>query len=1185
MGPKKKGNKKNDDFPSSEDEKEQVVPKAKAKNTKKKGKDDSDNEENEKPVPKVKAKNAKKKNKDDFPSSDEEVQKPKTKNSKKGKNDMSDEENEKPAPKSKGKNTKKKNKEDFPDSDEDEKPAPKAKGKNSKKKNKDDFPSSDEEDENPAPKAKGKNAKKKNQDDFPSSDEENEKPTPKSKAKNAKKKNKDDFPTSDEDEKPGIKSKGKNVKKRNKDDFPSSDEEEDDKPAAPKAKGKKAKKKNKDHFISDDEDEKINKEESILKDKIDVSDDEGKNEQKPVAKSNKTKKGGKKAKNILENDLSDEENESKPVKSKVVSKKAVRKNKKFELLGDSDEEEVGEDSFHPNWQGNLRKKNLAKINYAEETMVDSDVDMSDDAKPKDSIDLAASNILEQTKNLNKSGTTNNNKKDAVEIESDNEDPTHPQPTEKDIDEVKETKTDSNKGKVGKKGKRKNKDWDENDLLEASGDVEPVAQTEAKDASEDLVKEIESLSIDEKKKEVEKVEEIKKVDSKPTKEEKVSKKNKKREKKDLLDEILSAPSQETKSEELAEYKNEEIEEIETEAVPQEESQESKPSKEKKMTHKEKKKMKKDLEFQKQVDTITKKGGQGHSELGENFTVSQMEKTGGQLAALENAVDIKVENFSISAKGNDLFVNANLLIANGRHYGLVGPNGHGKTTLLRHIASRVLSVPPNIDILYCEQEVVADDLTAVESVLKADVKRTELLAECAKLEAVPYSEEQQEKLKEVYEELKAIGADSAEPRARRILAGLGFSRPMQDRATKNFSGGWRMRVSLARALFVEPTLLLLDEPTNHLDLNAVIWLDNYLQGWKKTLLIVSHDQSFLDNVCNEIIHLDQQKLYYYKGNYSMFKKMYAQKSKERLKEFEKQEKRIKELKSHGQSKKQAEKKTKEALTRKQEKNKTKLQKQDEDQGPTELIQKPREYVVKFSFPDPPPLQPPILGLHNTTFAYEGMKPLFVEVDFGIDLTSRIAIVGPNGVGKSTFLKLFVGELQPQQGELKKNHRLRIGRFDQHSGEHLTAEETPAEYLQRLFNLPYEKARKQLGTFGLAGHAHTIKMKDLSGGQKARVALAELTLNAPDVIILDEPTNNLDIESIDALADAINEYKGGVIIVSHDERLIRDTECTLWVIENQTIEEIDGDFDDYRKELLEALGEVVNNPSMIANAAVDQ
>ncbi|OXU18105.1 hypothetical protein TSAR_004772, partial [Trichomalopsis sarcophagae] len=609
--------------------------------------------------------------------------------------------------------------------------------------------------------------------------------------------------------------------------------------------------------------------------------------------------------------------------------------------------------------------------------------------------------------------------------------------------------------------------------------------------------------------------------------------------------------------------------------------------KKLTHKEKKKLKKKQEYEKTIEMLTKAGGQGHSELESNFTVSQSQtqNRGGQ--QLENAVDIKVENFSIAAKGKELFTNANLLIAQGRRYGLVGPNGHGKTTLLRHIAKRAFNIPPSIDILYCEQEVVADDTPAVEVVLKADVKCNELQEECKKLEEKVEAGDTtvQDRLQEVYEELKAIGADSAEPRARRILAGLGFSKEMQNRATKNFSGGWRMRVSLARALFLEPTLLLLDEPTNHLDLNAVIWLDNYLQGWKKTLLVVSHDQSFLDNVCTDIMHLDQQKLFYYKGNYSMFKKMYSQKCKEMLKAYEQQEKRIKNMKSQGQSKKQAEKKQKEALTRKQEKNKTKIQKQEEDTGPTELLQKPREYLVKFSFPDPPPLQPPILGLHEVSFAFPGQKPLFIDVDFGIDLSSRVAIVGPNGVGKTTFLKLLVGELSPNKGELIRNHRLRIGRFDQHSGEHLTAEETPTEYLIRLFDLPYEKARKQLGTFGLSSHAHTIKMKDLSGGQKARVALAELCLNAPDVLILDEPTNNLDIESIDALGEAITRYKGGVVIVSHDERLIRDTECCLYVIENQTINEIDGDFDDYRKELLESLGEIVNNPSIAANAAVLQ
>ncbi|XP_067635499.1 ATP-binding cassette sub-family F member 1 [Eurosta solidaginis] len=612
-----------------------------------------------------------------------------------------------------------------------------------------------------------------------------------------------------------------------------------------------------------------------------------------------------------------------------------------------------------------------------------------------------------------------------------------------------------------------------------------------------------------------------------------------------------------------------------------------SKEKKLTHKEKKKQKKQQEYEKQMEFMTKKGGTGHSDLDSNFTMSQVQRTAGQQAQLEHAVDIKIENFTISAKGNDLFVNANLLIAHGRRYGLVGPNGHGKTTLLRHIATRAFAIPPNIDVLLCEQEVIATDKTAIDTILEADEKRNKLLTKSKELEDKFAAGDLsvQEELNDTFAELKAIGAYSAEARARRILAGLGFNEEMQNRPTNKFSGGWRMRVSLARALYLEPTLLMLDEPTNHLDLNAVIWLDNYLQGWKKTLLIVSHDQSFLDNVCNEIIHLDQKKLHYYKGNYSMFKKMYVQKRREMIKEYEKQEKRIRELKAHGQSKKAAEKKQKEVLTRKQEKNKSKQQKQEDDDGPQELLARPKEYIVKFRFPEPSQLQPPILGIHNVTFAYEGQKPLFINTDFGIDLTSRVAIVGPNGVGKSTFLKLLLGELQPQKGEQRKNHRLRVGRFDQHSGEHLTAEESAAEYLQRLFNLQHEKARKALGSFGLVSHAHTIKMKDLSGGQKARVALAELCLSAPDVLILDEPTNNLDIESIDALAEAINEYEGGVIIVSHDERLIRETSCTLYVIEDQTINEIEGDFDDYRKEVLDALGEVVNNPSVVANAAVLQ
>merc|ERR1712002_1214642 len=309
---------------------------------------------------------------------------------------------------------------------------------------------------------------------------------------------------------------------------------------------------------------------------------------------------------------------------------------------------------------------------------------------------------------------------------------------------------------------------------------------------------------------------------------------------------------------------------------------------------------------------------------------------------------------------------------------------------------------------------------------------------------------------------------------------------------------------------------------------------------------------------IIHLDMKKLFYYRGNYDSFKKMLKQKRKEQLKDYEKQEKKLKELKSSGKSSKAAEKIQKEALTKKQHKNKSK--------------QQLKEYTVKFTIPSPPPLNPPILSVHNVTFVYPGQPALFTNLDFGIDMSSRVAIVGPNGVGKSTILKLLTLVLEPTEGEVRKNHRLRIGKYDQHSGDQLVLEESPVEYLTRKYNLDYQDSRKTVGRFGLASHAHTIAMRDLSGGQKSRVAFADLACSKPDILILDEPTNNLDIESIDALADAINEFAGGVIIVSHDERLLRETECQIWVVEDKTVNELEGDFDEYRKEILEALGETI-------------
>uniref|UniRef100_A0A0N5AG92 ATP-binding cassette sub-family F member 1 n=1 Tax=Syphacia muris TaxID=451379 RepID=A0A0N5AG92_9BILA len=618
--------------------------------------------------------------------------------------------------------------------------------------------------------------------------------------------------------------------------------------------------------------------------------------------------------------------------------------------------------------------------------------------------------------------------------------------------------------------------------------------------------------------------------------------------------------------------------------------------KKLSRKELKKLKKKAEYDKEIMAlggkieenvvIEKRNGGGGigagAELGQQFSVSQQTKTAAQLIQLESADDIKIENFDITAQGRNLFHKADLTIVFGRKYGLVGPNGMGKTTLLKHIAARKLDIPPNIDLLYCEQEIEVDDTSAVDTVVKSDKLRTSLLEEEAqlikKLEDGDVSVG--ERLKEIAEELRNIKADAAEPRARRILAGLGFSKTMQEKPVSAFSGGWRMRISLARALFLEPTLLMLDEPTNHLDLNAVIWLDNYLQSWKKTLLIVSHDQGFLDNVCTDIIELQNQKLYYYKGNYSSFKKMRDQKMKKYMKEYETQQKQLAAMKKSGKSAKQAAEEMK--LRMQQKQNKSGKSKKggsatigdEEDEPPPELLQRIKEYNVKFSFPDPSKLAPPVLGLHNVSFGYGDLQ-LFKNVDFGVDMESRIAIVGQNGVGKSTFLKLLCGKLEPLSGELRKHRQLKIGWFDQHSNEALNGEQSPVEYLCTKYQIAYQEARKHLGTVGLPGHSHTIKIKELSGGQKSRVALASLALGAPDILMLDEPTNNLDIESIHALAEAIENFAGGVVMVTHDERLIRETSCQLWIIEEKDIAEIDGDFDDYRKEILDQLGEVLETP----------
>ncbi|KAG2678381.1 hypothetical protein I3760_11G000600 [Carya illinoinensis] len=555
---------------------------------------------------------------------------------------------------------------------------------------------------------------------------------------------------------------------------------------------------------------------------------------------------------------------------------------------------------------------------------------------------------------------------------------------------------------------------------------------------------------------------------------------------------------------------------------------------------------------------------------------------------NVKDITIDNFSVSARGKELLKNTSVKISHGKRYGLVGPNGMGKSTLLKLLAWRKIPVPKNIDVLLVEQEVVGDDRSALEAVVSANEELVKLRNEVALLQnssSVVEGENDDdggngddtgEKLAELYEKLQILGSDAAEAQASKILAGLGFTKEMQVRPTRSFSGGWRMRISLARALFVQPTLLLLDEPTNHLDLRAVLWLEEYLCRWKKTLVVVSHDRDFLNTVCNEIIHLHDLKLHLYRGNFDEFESGYEQRRKEMNKRFETYEKQIKAAKRSGSRAQQEKVKDRAKFNAAKEASKSKAKgKVDEDEPLPEAPKKWRDYSVEFHFPEPTELTPPLMQLIEVSFSYPNRVDFRLSnVDVGIDMGTRVAIVGPNGAGKSTLLNLLAGDLVPTEGEVRRSQKLRIGRYSQHFVDLLTMEETPVQYLLRLHPdqeglSKQEAVRAKLGKFGLPSHNHLTPIAKLSGGQKSRVVFTSISMSKPHILLLDEPTNHLDMQSIDALADALDEFTGGVVLVSHDSRLISrvcddEEKSEIWVVENGTVRTFPGTFEEYKEEL---------------------
>ncbi|XP_071500868.1 ATP-binding cassette sub-family F member 3-like [Diadema antillarum] len=531
-----------------------------------------------------------------------------------------------------------------------------------------------------------------------------------------------------------------------------------------------------------------------------------------------------------------------------------------------------------------------------------------------------------------------------------------------------------------------------------------------------------------------------------------------------------------------------------------------------------------------------------------------------AGASKATDIRIENFDVAFGEKILLKEANLTLAFGRRYGLVGRNGAGKSTLLRMIGSRELKFQSHISILHVEQEVVGDDTPALESVLECDEKRTRLLKKEKELNDALHGNSSGSsdpslgsKLSEVYAQLEEIEADKAPSKAAMILNGLGFSPSMQSQSTKEFSGGWRMRIALARALFSKPDLLLLDEPTNMLDIKAILWLENYLQDWPTTILVVSHDKKFLNEVATDMLHQHSRRIDSYRGNYDQFFKTKTEKLKNQQREYEAQM----QFRAHAQTfiDRFRYNANRAALVQSKIKQLEKLPK---------LIPVEKESDVILRFPaDIQKLSPPILQLDEVDFNYGPDARIFSKVDISANMESRICIVGENGSGKTTLLKILLGELSPTSGVRHCHRNLKIGYFSQHHIDTMNFDLTAIEVMaQRFPGKNVEQYRQQLGSFGVTGDLATRPVSSLSGGQKSRVVFALMCAGNPNFFILDEPTNHLDIETVEALGKALTAFKGGVILVSHDESLIRMVCKELWVCGDRTVKAMEGGLDEYKK-----------------------
>lgn len=514
-------------------------------------------------------------------------------------------------------------------------------------------------------------------------------------------------------------------------------------------------------------------------------------------------------------------------------------------------------------------------------------------------------------------------------------------------------------------------------------------------------------------------------------------------------------------------------------------------------------------------------------------------------------LRIDTINYAVAGRPLFTSASAVIPDGHKVGLVGRNGTGKTTLFRLIRGELalesgrIDLPRGARIGGVAQEAPASDVSLLDTVLAADTERAALLAEECDDPA---------RIAEIQTRLADIDAWSAEARAATILKGLGFDEQDQARPCADFSGGWRMRVALAAVLFAQPDLLLLDEPTNYLDLEGALWLETYLARYSHTVIVISHDRGLLNRAVGAILHLEDRKLTLYQGPYDQFARQRAEKLALADAMAKKQETRRAHLQSYVDRFRYKADKAKQAQSR--IKALAKMQ----------PISTPQEAALRrFAFPTPEELSPPILNLEGVSTGYDE-NVVLSKLSLRIDQDDRIALLGKNGQGKSTLSKLLCGRLPALSGRLVRSGKLRIGYFAQHQVDELFVDETPLDHLRR--ERPDEEPktwRARLSGFGLMAEQAETPVRQLSGGQKARLSLLLATLDAPHLLILDEPTNHLDIESREALVEALTDYTGAVVLVTHDMHLLELVADRLWLVSGGAVQPFDGDLESYRDHLL--------------------